>query len=130
MTDARQDALKRDFDDILGRFGEALALPAGDIVRDSAILRFELTFEVAWKLCQCLVREQGLEANSPRQAFQQAFTLGWIGDEEVWAAIVRARNLAVHVYRQEHAEALYLELPHFHVAFQELQRSLRDVVGR
>ncbi|MBN1219497.1 MAG: nucleotidyltransferase substrate binding protein [Anaerolineae bacterium] len=56
--------------------------PANDIARDSAILRFDLTFEVAWKLVQLLVRDQGLEANSPRQAFQQAFILGWITDEE------------------------------------------------
>lgn len=101
--------------------GEALALPAGDIVRDSAILRFGLTFEVARKLCQQRVHEQGLEVNSPRQAFQQAFTLGWFTDEEVWADIIRARNTAVHVYRQEYTEALYRALPRFFAAFQELQ---------
>lgn len=124
MTTARDRALKRDFASILTRFGEALALPANDIVRDSAILRFELTFELAWKLCQRLVAAEGLEANSPRQAFQQAFSLGWMSDEEVWADIIRARNLAVHVYRQEQAEALYRELPRFHAAFRELQASL------
>ncbi len=101
MTDSRGNALKRDFDDILARFGEALALPKSDIVRDSAILRFELTFEVAWKLCQRLVREQGLEANSPRQAFQQAFTLGWISDKfgrtssgrAMWRCMFTGRNM-------------------------------------
>lgn len=126
MSIARHKALQQAFDDILNRFGEALALPASDIVRDSAILRFELTFEVAWKLCQRLVAEEGLEANSPRQAFQQAFGLGWMSDEEVWVDIIRARNLAVHVYRQEYAEALYRELPRFYAAFRELLASVRS----
>jgi nucleotidyltransferase substrate binding protein (TIGR01987 family) len=115
---------KKDFDNILSGWGEALAQPKSDITRDSAILRFELTFEVAWKLVQVLVRAQGFEANSPRQAFQQAFTLGWISNEEIWADIIRARNTAVHVYRQEYAEALYNELGAYHQAFQELQNSL------
>jgi len=70
----KKDALKKNFEDVLSRWGEVLAHPESDIVRDSAILRFELTFEVAWKLVQILVREQGFEANSPRQSFQQAFT--------------------------------------------------------
>ncbi len=99
------------------------------MARDSAILRFELTFEVAWKLVQILVRAQGFEANSPRQAFQQAFTLGWISNEEIWADIIRARNTAVHVYRQEYAETLYNELSAYHQAFQELQNSLSEEKG-
>jgi len=120
----KRQALKKDFDDILSRWGEVLEQPENDVVRDSAILRFELTFEVAWKLVQLLAREHGYEVNSPRQAFQRAFAMGWITDEEVWADIIRARNTAVHVYRQEYAEALYLELGKFYAAFRELHRAL------
>jgi len=119
----KKEALKRDFDDILSRWGEVLNQPESDIVRDSAILRFELTYEVAWKLVQLLAREEGYEVNSPRQAFQRAFTMGWVTDEEVWADIVQARNTAVHVYRQEYAQALYRKLRKFHKAFKELQNA-------
>lgn len=120
----KQTALTHDFSDALTRWAESLALPKNDIVRDSAILRFELTFEVAWKLIQILARDQGLTVNSPRQAFQQAFTLGWITDEVVWADIIRARNTTVHVYRQEYADALYQELPRYYQAFQELYQAV------
>jgi len=119
----KKEALRRDFDDILSRWGEVLNQPESDIVRDSAILRFELTYEVAWKLVQLLAREEGYEVNSPRQAFQRAFTMGWVTDEEVWADIVQARNTAVHVYRQEYAQALYRKLRKFHKAFKELQNA-------
>lgn len=118
------EALKKDFDDILSRWGEVLNQPEDDVIRDSAILRFELTFEVAWKLVQFLARAQGYVVNSPRQAFQQAFTMGWITDEVIWADIIKARNTAVHVYRQEYARALYLELEKFYQAFKELQSAL------
>jgi len=120
----RRKTLKKDFDNILSRWGEVLGQPGNDVVRDSAILRFELTFEVGWKLVQFLAREQGYEANSPRRAFQQAFTMGWITDEEVWADIIKARNTAVHVYRQEYAESLYRKLEKFYQAFVELQKAV------
>jgi nucleotidyltransferase substrate binding protein (TIGR01987 family) len=116
----KKQLLKADFKNILDRWGHVLTLPVDDVVRDSAILRFELTFEVAWKLVQRVVREQGFEVNSPRQAFQRAFVMGWITDEEVWADIIQARNTAVHVYRQEYAEALYQELNRYDQAFREL----------
>ena len=121
----KQEALKKDFEDILLRWQEVLKQPESDIIRDSAILRFELTYEVAWKLVQLLAREQGYEVNSPRQAFQRAFTLGWVSDEEIWVDIIRARNTATHVYRQEYAEALYRELGKYYQAFEEL----RDALG-
>ncbi len=124
----RRKALKKDFEDILSRWGQVLDQPESDLVRDSAILRFELTFEVAWKLVQFLAREQGYEVNSPRQAFQRAFTMGWITDEEVWADIIKARNTAVHVYRQEYARVLYLKLKGFYEAFKEMQDALLQEV--
>jgi nucleotidyltransferase substrate binding protein (TIGR01987 family) len=120
----RKQLLKADLKNILDRWGHVLTLAVDDVVRDSAILRFELTFEVAWKLVQLVAREQGFEVNSPRQAFQQAFVMGWITDEEVWADIIQARNTAVHLYRQEYAEALYQELNRYYQAFRELYQAL------
>ena len=120
----KKESLEKDFEDILSRWGEVLGEPTSDIIRDSAILRFELTFEVAWKLVQLLAREQGYETNSPRQAFQQAFAMGWITDEEVWADIIKARNTAVHVYRQEYAEALYSQLGKYYQAFRQLKDAI------
>ena len=50
-------------------------------------------------------------------------SLGMKRDEEVWADIVQARNTAVHVYRQEYAQALYRKLKRFYEAFKELQNA-------
>lgn len=88
--------------------------------RDSAILRFELAFEVVWKLTQRLVRLEGLEAAGPKHVFAAAFRLGWIDDEGIWFDIIAARNMAVHVYREATAFALMEELPRHHAAFQAL----------
>jgi nucleotidyltransferase substrate binding protein (TIGR01987 family) len=126
----KKESLTADFENILARWQEVLQLPENDVVRDSAILRFELTFEVAWKLVQLLAREQGYEVNSPRQAFQRAFVMGWITDEEIWADIIRARNTAVHVYRQEYAAALYSELERYYEAFRELSSSIEEHKAR
>ena len=85
---------------------------------DSAILRFELAYEVVWKLLQRLIRTQGLDAAGPRQVFSQAFKLGWIEDESAWFDIIAARNQAVHVYREATAVALAAELPRHQAAFR------------
>ena len=114
-----------DFDRILVRLREALVLPVDSVVRDSAILRFELAFEVAWKTAQAFARVQGLDANSPRRAFEQAFRLGWVTDETLWIDLLEARNLATHVYREALADRLFAEIPRFLAGFEELQRALR-----
>lgn len=116
-----------DFERIVARWAEALdagAKTGSDRDRDSAILRFELAYEVAWKLLQRMSRLQGLEAAGPREAFSQAFRLGWIEDETAWFDIITARNLAVHVYHEAAATALAAELPRHLATFQRLLAKL------
>jgi hypothetical protein len=74
----------RDFDSVVTRLSESLSLPTDGIVRDSAILRFKLSYESGWKCVQAFLREEGVEAASPRQAFAGAFRLGWVKDEVIW----------------------------------------------
>ncbi|MEN9813958.1 MAG: hypothetical protein RL479_2644 [Verrucomicrobiota bacterium] len=112
---------------IVGRWREALTAwqaQGSDRDRDSAILRFELAYEVAWKHLQALAREQGLASAGPRQAFENAFRLGWIDDEVIWRDVLTARNQAVHVYREAWAQALAERLPGLHAAFARLLERL------
>lgn len=121
MTLSQQQ--QNDLEAIVGRWREALAawqLTGSDRDRDAAILRFKLAYEVAWKHLQWLIREQGLESNGPRQAFENAFRLGWIDDEVLWSDTIKARNLAIHVYREIFALELAAELPRLHAGFELL----------
>lgn len=126
MRGVRQEKLN-DLVRITSRLRESLALPLDSVVRDSAILRFELAFEVAWKTVQQFAREQGFEVNSPRQAFERAFLLGWITDEILWEQMLAARNMAVHVYREELADRLHKALPSFLRGLMELAQNLGKV---
>ncbi|MSU49561.1 MAG: hypothetical protein EXS37_10815 [Opitutus sp.] len=121
------DSTRGDLQRIVARWRDAVtAWQVGehDRDRDSAILRFELAYELAWKLLQRLAHAQGLASAGPRQAFAHAFQLGWIEDETVWFDILQARNQAVHVYRETAATALATELPRYLAAFEQLLERL------
>ena len=120
----------RDFDSVVTRLSESLSLPTDGIVRDSAILRFELAYEAGWKCVQAFLREEGVEAASPRQVFAGAFRLGWVKDEVTWKEIMEDRNLAVHVYREALADALFERLPTYRDQFIQLVEALRPPTPR
>lgn len=104
----------------LHRFAEALEWEETPATRDSAILRFELCYETAWKAAQLAARNEGLVVSGPRQSFQAALQLGWVQDETVWDAIIRTRNNAIHTYNEDLAKQLYNDLPTFRPALEEL----------
>ncbi|MHC1767852.1 MAG: HI0074 family nucleotidyltransferase substrate-binding subunit [Verrucomicrobiia bacterium] len=117
-----------DFQKALNNLADALRQAKSPYIRDSAILRFQLLFEIAWKTAQTFAADEGFVANSPKSAFQSAFKLGLIANETIWADILEARNLAVHVYRENLAESLYASLPAFTTAFEELYSGIRKRV--
>ena len=124
----KSDEQYRDAMQIMARWGQAIAClgNGNDRDRDSAILRFELAYEVIWKYVQERVRDSGLEWNGPRQAFENAFRLGWIADEFLVDEILKARNTAVHVYREELADKLASRLAEFHRAMEALIEASRQ----
>jgi nucleotidyltransferase substrate binding protein (TIGR01987 family) len=82
---------------------------------------------VVWKHQQSLTREEGFESNGPRQAFENAFRLGWIEDEVLWSDAIKARNTAIHVYRESTARELAGELKRLLTGFQSLLKKLPTV---
>ncbi len=77
--------------------------------RAGVLQAFEYTFELSWKAAQKIGADQGLSAQSPRQALKAAFQLGLIplDEEETWLSMLNDRNRTVHTYRAELAQEIF-----------------------
>ena len=117
------DPRLKSFGDAIGRLEEAVSLPADSVVRDSGIKRFELCFELSWRVIQGFLRDRGLDCRSPRDCFREAFSYWLLVGEEVWVQMLQDRNLSVHTYTEELANQLYPRLPRYLPAFRQIHSS-------
>jgi nucleotidyltransferase substrate binding protein (TIGR01987 family) len=112
----------------LSRLDLALAQPANEFVRDSAIQRFEFTFELFWKSLKAYAEESGVEAFSPRDSLRVAFQLGVIQESPEWFRMLEDRNLTSHTYNEATADTIYSHLPTYtHLIRQTLEELTRRV---
>lgn len=103
------------------RLEEVLSLSKTDIIRDSAIQRFEFCLDLAWKTLQTYLRDRkGVVANSPKDVFREAYQNQLIEYSEDWIKLVDLRNETVHTYDEATAENVYGELPSALKRFQEI----------
>ncbi|MDN5862596.1 MAG: nucleotidyltransferase substrate binding protein [Salinisphaera sp.] len=113
------------FERAVARLADALAQPKDEYLRDSAIQRFEFTFELAWKVLKRYLAAQGVEARSPRAAIRGAFEVGLLPDDPGWLAMLDLCSLTTHTYDERIAEQIYAELPDVLMRFQGLLVALR-----
>ena len=101
----RFDTARARFQAAHTRLGEALAQPEDDLVRDALIQRFEFTFELGWKAMQAYLHALGTSVGAPRQAIRECVAVGLLDapGAEAWLAMLDARNLTSHTYREEMA---------------------------
>lgn len=120
------EALSKQFNTALSRLKEALALPKNDIVRDSAIQRFEFTLDLSWKALKAYLEEKkGVVCASPKECFREAYRQGMIGYEEDWLKLVDMRNETVHTYNEKTADKIFKELPQTVKLFESLLIALK-----
>ena len=82
-----------------------------DIYRTGVIGQFNLTFELAWKALQAVLREHGAEGadtGSPREILQLGYKLGFVEDSAVWLTMLKKRNASVHNYDEDKIDELLL----------------------
>ncbi len=115
----RLAALIRSFQKAHQQLMKALVHPKDEFVRDSAIQRFEFTFELFWKILKLYAAREGIEVNSPRSSIREAFRLRIISEDGRYLEMLESRNLATHTYEEELAEELYAQLPAYAKAMQE-----------
>ncbi|HSF68515.1 MAG TPA: HI0074 family nucleotidyltransferase substrate-binding subunit [Nitrospiraceae bacterium] len=91
MSDKLRNLLRL-LETALARLEGALAQPLNEFVRDSAIQRFEFTFELLWKSLKAFAEESGLDAYSPRDSVRTAFQLGVIQENPEWFRMLEDRT--------------------------------------
>ncbi|ACN99695.1 HI0074 family nucleotidyltransferase substrate-binding subunit [Sulfurihydrogenibium azorense] len=108
-----------------------------DIFKDEFLIeittkRFEYTYEALWKTIKEFLRLRGLECNSPKSCFKEAFKEGLITTEyeEVIFDMIVLRNNLVHVYDEEMAKEIYskIEQDKFLKAFKTIINKIEEII--
>ena len=99
-----------------------------DIYRTGIIGQFNLTFELAWKALQEMMRMHSVAeaaTGSPREILQLAYKVGFINDPEIWLLMLKKRNTSVHIYNEDDVdEMIVLIRDSFIPAFTVLKDTL------
>ena len=101
-----------------------------DIYRPGVIGQFNLTFELAWKALQEILRlhgAEGVDIGSPREILQLGYKLGFVNDSAVWLLMLKKRNTSVHIYNEQEVDEMILLIrDSFIPAFVALEKTLRE----
>ncbi|WP_294340491.1 HI0074 family nucleotidyltransferase substrate-binding subunit [uncultured Clostridium sp.] len=82
-----------------------------DIYRTGIVGQFNLTFELAWKALQEIMRKHSVEeasTGSPREILQLGYKIGFINDAETWLLMLKKRNTSVYIYNEDEIDELIL----------------------
>jgi len=90
------------------RFEEVMKKEKDAFFRDSAIQRFEFTFELVWKTLKAYLQEKGAkDLFFPRDVLKSAYQAKVIEDDPQWFEMLKTRNLTSHLYKESMAEQAY-----------------------
>ena len=105
-----------------------------DIYRTGVVGQFNLTFELAWKALQEVMKLHGVagaESGSPREILQLAYKIGFLHDAAVWLLVLKKRNIAVHIYNEDEIDEMILLIrDSFIPAFSALQKTLQEKLDK
>ena len=71
------EAQKKQYKKALDKFDEIISIEKTDIIRDSAIKRFEIILDLSWKTLKNYIEEKkGIICASPKDCFREAYKQG------------------------------------------------------
>ena len=112
-------------ENVLTRLNESLQFDLSQpLVVDACIQRFEFCIELTWKTLKKSLAIEGIEANTPRECIQQAYSIHWINDESAWLSMLKDRNLTSHTYKEDLALEIYHRLPLHYQAMADVYQLL------
>ena len=100
-----------------------------ELIQAGCIQYFEFCFELAWKTIKVALTDQGLpDCYSPKACLKQAFSVGWIQNENVWLTMLDARNRMSHTYDAQSVLDIYEQLSGFLAEFKILTENLKPLM--
>ena len=123
---SKYETLQAEFNEALMRLEESLRQEKTEFMRDSAIVRFALVFDLSWKLIKIWLEEKrAISCASPVTCFREAYAQKLFDDyDETWNRIVKMRNNAAHTYNLKLAEQVYGKLPEVLAVFRQLAQAI------
>ena len=112
----RVERYLRDFEKALTNLQFAVEKANDDLYIDGAIKRFELCYELSWKLIKEYLSDVGIICNNPRDCFRGAFANGLIDNEESWLKMIEDRNYLVHTYTFERSREIFERIKNSYAA--------------
>lgn len=107
---SKLENMLRQLKDAQKRFKDVMKKEKDEYIRDSAIKRFEFTFESAWKAMKVYLEEKGVKVYAPRDIIKSAFQVKIIPEDTLWLDMLEIRNLTSHIYNEKIAETVYSKL--------------------
>ena len=99
-----------------------------DIYRTGIIGQFNLTFELAWKALQEIMRlhsVEGTATGSPREILQLGYKIGFINDSQVWLLMLKKYNTSVYSYNEDEVDEMIMLI---HDSFVPAFTDVKDIL--
>ncbi len=119
------------YEKALRNLREGVEVARTDIEVDGAIKRFELCYELVWKLIKEYLADVGIICRSPRDTFREARRVEIIEDERLWMEMIEDRNTLVHTYEMEKAREIFMKIKNEYVdclqdVYEKIKRRIEE----
>ncbi|MHB8362687.1 MAG: HI0074 family nucleotidyltransferase substrate-binding subunit [Patescibacteria group bacterium] len=102
----------KQFKKALVKLEEIVDVEKNDIVRDSAVKRFEISVDLFWKMLKTYIEiNYGIIVSSPKTTIKEAYKQGLIEYDSSYLDLIDLRNETSHMYKEEIAEKVYNFIP-------------------
>lgn len=122
----------KDYKKALKSLDQVLQKEKDDIIRDSAVKRFEYTFELCWKTGKMILSEKfGVEIFSPKECFRELLRNKIVNDEiaEGFLKMTNDRNDIVHAYSEDLSDKLYAKInENYIILFEKLEKEFAKLI--
>lgn len=106
---------------------------SNEFIQSGIIDKFELQFELGWKLLKALLAYEGdpvSASGTPRDVIKTAYQYYDFMDESLWLRMLRDRNDSAHIYDENRAQRLVHTIIDSYIPeFERVDRGLTERYG-
>jgi len=116
-----------DFEKAFNNLKSAVEKAVDDLDIDGTIKRFELCYELSWKIIKLYLEDLGIICKSPRDCFKQAKINNLIEDEVTWIEMIETKNQLVHEYSSDFSREIFEKIKSDYVRIlEELYKNIKE----